>query len=334
MEEYCIKHGVKHSTFASGPFGKWGSLPALKRFCQIEKPDLLHAHDSHSHSMAWLAHLSGRVKTPFVISRRVDFPIGGNFFSKKKYNHPALKKIICVSRAIREIIAPAIKDQQKICVVHDGMDPARFAERQPYPLSEKQKKNGRLRSSLNIPKEDLLIGNVAALAPHKDYPTFVQTAQLLIQRGLRAHFLLIGADDGCQEKIEQLIAQTQAPGRFHLLGFRKDIPYILPELDALLFTSKTEGLGSSLLDALYCGVPVVSTAAGGIPEIIQHEKNGLLAPVGDAPALARLLERLFNEPALQTQLVKKGRERALAFTKSKMAEATKREYVVSCGTGF
>ncbi len=329
LHEYCLKHGIPHETFKPKPFKKWNGLLALKRACQKEKPALLHAHDSHSHSIAWLAHETKVIQTPLVISRRVDFPIGGNRLSRKKYNHPSLQKIICVSEAIRKIIAPQIKDPKKICVVHDGMDPARFAtdeSRPSYPLSPQQKKQGRLRQSLGIPEEHFLIGKVAALAPHKDYPTFVKTAELLLRENLPAHFLLIGRDDGCQREIEQLIAQSRQPERFHLLGFRNDIPYILPELDLFLFTSKTEGLGSSLLDALYCGVPIVSTAAGGIPEIIQHEKNGLLAPVGDATSLARSVKRLLEEPALRNKLVKQGRETVKAFSKAEMARKTVEVY--------
>ena len=72
-----------------------------------------------------------------------------------------------------------------------------------------------------------------------------------------------------------------------MTGFRKDIPKILPELDIFLFSSKTEGLGTSLLDAFACQVPVVATNAGGVPELIIHEKTGLLSPTKDPQSLAK-----------------------------------------------
>ncbi len=323
LHAYCQNKNLPHTTFSGE---KFTAIFQLANTCRKAKPQLLHAHDSHSHTTAWLALSLKLIDIPLVVSRRVDFPIGTNILSQKKYNHSAVKKIICVSKAIQKIIEPQIKEKTKLTVVHDGIDPQRFAKRQPYPLSEKEKKQGTIRKELNISEEQILIGNVAALAPHKDYPTFIKTAHLLLDRGIPAHFLLFGEDGGCQKEIEQRIARSPYRKRFHLMGFRKDISLLLPELDLFLFTSKTEGLGSTLLDAMYCGVPIASTSAGGIPEIVQHEKNGLLAPPRNARKLALQAERILLDKKLSKRLVEQGKQQVSLFSKTAMSQKTAEIY--------
>ena len=79
-----------------------------------------------------------------------------------------------------------------------------------------------------------------------------------------------------------------------LTGFRTDIFEVFPELDILLFTSKEEGLGTTVLDAFACEVPVVATAGGGIPEMVIHQKTGWLAAIGYAEQLAEGVEQILD----------------------------------------
>jgi glycosyltransferase involved in cell wall biosynthesis len=105
-------------------------------------------------------------------------------------------------------------------------------------------------------------------------------------------------------------------------GFRPDLQVLLPELDLFLFTSKEEGLGSSILDAYNCGVPVVATRAGGIPEIVEDGVTGLLAPIRDPAALAASVRRVLGDPALRARLVAGGARRAAELSVEAMTEAT------------
>jgi glycosyltransferase involved in cell wall biosynthesis len=91
--------------------------------------------------------------------------------------------------------------------------------------------------------------------------------------------------------------------RFSFLGFRADVPELLPELDVFVLTSRQEGLGTSILDAQASGVPVVATAAGGIPEAVLDGETGLLAPPGEAAALADRILRVLDDAALRERLV-------------------------------
>jgi len=293
----------------------------FKKLGKKLKIDLAHLHDSHSHTFGYISAILGNA-TPFVLSRRVDFPVKNNWLSYRKYNHTSIKKILSVSNFVQKILAPSIQDQSKLQVVHSGVDTTRF----------KYTNQNILRQTYGIPAATKIIANVAAIATHKDYFTFVDTANILLKSASRTSssgstqqalkFIIIGADGGEETLIKQYIQKNELSDHFIFTGFRKDVPQILPEVDVFLFTSKEEGLGTSVIDALACGIPVVATKAGGIPEIIQDGKNGFLAPIKNAPLLADKVAHLLASPYIRNKFIKNGQQTALQFSKEETARKT------------
>ena len=104
------------------------------------------------------------------------------------------------------------------------------------------------------------------------------------------------------------------------------IHLILPELDVFLITSKTEGLGTSILDAFISEVPVVATEAGGIPELVKDEETGLLAAVGDYKKLAEQVLRIVTDKKLAGLIRINAKKKAAQFSKREMAEKTLEVY--------
>lgn len=314
MESFCEREGFAFWTYkkvvAFNPFAAW----EIRRLCSKLKITHLHTHDAHAHTFAVLAASLFGNRAHVVVHRRVDFPIGKSFFSNWKYNHPSVKKIICVSRSIRDLIAPAIKDEAKLATVYSGVKLAQLA-------GDRLVARSKLGREFGLGGEETIVANIAALAPHKDYYTFVRTAGILLGQGLKARFLLIGGDGGEEQGVRRFIGQKGLEGQLILTGFRRDVPQLLPGIDVLLFTSKTEGLGTSLLDAFGAGVPVVATAAGGVPEIVEDGMTGLLAPVGDAAALARQVSRLLEDAPLRSKIIENARVKVRGFSKEKMAAA-------------
>nr|WKN37167.1 glycosyltransferase family 4 protein [Tunicatimonas sp. TK19036] len=261
----------------------------IKQICKKEQIDLIHIHSGKSHGIAVLAATLGN-RTPLILSRRVDFPVRQNWLTQWKYNHPQIKKIICVSKAIEEIVRASIEHPNRCTTVHSGVDSSRFIA-----------PNGYLRRYFSIPEDNILIGNSSALANHKDYYTFVDTAALVTTQYPNATFFIIG-DGPEKQNIQYYISQKNMEKQVRMTGFLANIEEVLPELDIFLMTSQTEGLGTSILDAFACRIPVVSTNAGGIPEMVKHESTGLLAPVKDPEKLAQNILRLIHHPPLQRQL--------------------------------
>jgi L-malate glycosyltransferase len=311
VHKYCLKNHLNHVTYFKGFSANPMVAFRVSHICQKDKIDLLHVHDSHAHNFAVLSAVLTNNTLPIIVSRRVDFPITGGPLSSFKYNHPRIIKIICVSNAIKDIMLADVQDKSKLEVVHSGIDLSKFSI----------KKTNVLREEYGLDSEILLIGNVAALAPHKDYPTFVRTAKRVIESGINAKFFAIG--EGPSRKLVELaIAENGMENHIILTGFRDDIPTILPELDIFLITSSTEGLGTSVIDAQAAGVPVVATAAGGIIEIIQNEKNGLVAPVENDELLAEAVIKLAKDPALRLEYSDAGKEKSKEFSKSITAKKT------------
>lgn len=303
---------------------KFGQAQFLAHFCKTHQVDIVHLHDAHAHTIAVLSAVFFQNKAKFVLSRRVDFPVKNNFFSKYKYNHSSIKKIVCVSDKIKEITAPSITDKSKLITVHSGIDLSKFNTLNPQ-------KTTILKQEFNLEEDTLLIGNVAALAPHKDYITFLETAKILIPRlekrlekkTPKVRFLLIGKEDGSENEIQNWLNQnSEIKDYFILTGFRNDIPSILPELDVFLFTSQTEGLGTSILDAFASKVPVVATAAGGIPESVIDNKTGLLSEIKDTVSLAKNVEKILFDKELRTTLIHNASLHLQNFTKENTAKKT------------
>lgn len=306
------KRGWNYSTYRKGFSVNPLAAAQLARMARRWKADLVHTHDSHSHGFACMAASLFGMQTPLVVSRRVDFPISGHGLSRWKYNHPAVQKIVCVSEEIRRILEPNIKAKENLTVVHSGIDLSRFGF----------KSGGLLRAQFGIAPESPIIGNVAALADHKDPLTFLNTASLLLAQRPELRFVWIGGTGELEAPTLAKVKELTLQDKVFFTGFRNDVPQLLPELDVFLFTSKTEGLGTSVLDAFAARVPVVACRAGGIPEMVEHGITGLLAPVGNAEALAEQVLELLNNEALGQQIRQQARLRAETFSREETARKT------------
>lgn len=316
LEAFCQKERFTYQTFKKRTALPLAAARQLARWVRQANIQLVHVHDSHAHTLACLSASFFGNPCPIMVSRRVDFPVKNNVLSKWKYNHPKVQRILCVSRLILEVTQPAIQDTGKLAVVYSGINLEKF----------EFQASGILRKEYNIPPDQYLVANVAAIAPHKDYFTFVDTAALLVAQGFPAHFLIIGGDGGERENIRSYIQSRGLEHQITMTGFRKDIPAILPEVDVFLFTSKTEGLGTSLLDAFACGVPVVATAAGGVPELVEHESTGLLCPVKAPEALAAAVRKITSDSSLRERLIQQAQLKVKQFSKAETARQTLGHY--------
>ncbi len=265
--------------------------------------DVVHMHSGHGHTLGVLSHRLGH-SAALILSKRTDYPVKDNPFSRWKFNYPGIKRILCVSNKIREIVSKDLVDPSKAVTVYSGIDTARF------PATPSRD----IRDVAGIGKDARVVVSTAAVSPQKDYGTFVKVAEELRHRHPDLHFVVCGEGPSLEE-IQDMVKSKGLEGQLHFIGFRKDLPDFLGSADAFLITSKEEGLGTSILDAFAVGLPVVATAAGGIPEIVRHGKTGLLARIGDAPMLATHIENLvYVTGGLRESLILNGRSAVEAFS--------------------
>lgn len=315
FETHCKDSGIPYYSL---PFQNSIDLYTawrLRTIAKKERASLVHIHSSKSHSIAVFSTLLG-LKAPLVLSRRVDFELSDTLFSKWKYNHHSIKKILCVSDAIAKIVRPHLREPEKCITVHSGIDIGKFSNPPTQSL---------LRKEYALSEDAILIGNTSALAGHKDYFTFIDTVEILTHRLPSIKAFIIGKGP-LENELKAYVTKKKLTSQIIFTGFRKNIIELLPSLDIFLITSTEEGLGTSILDAFAARVPVVATEAGGIPEMVKHLETGMLAKPKDFKSLASYVEQVVNSPELQKSLVDKAYKKVLTFSKEQTATKTLSAY--------
>lgn len=272
--------------------------------------DLLFIHSSQAHTIAVLSAVFYRLKTPLVLCRTMIKKIHTNYLRKWKYNYPGIRKIICVSQPVVDVLKPAIKDHSRLCIVGSVTDLKKFDK----------KNTGILRREFNIPDDYKIVGNVSAFVPVKDHVTWVGAVEELKKRGVKAKYILIG-DGPLEDEIKMLVKSKGLEGDIIFAGFRRDVPEILPELDLFLFTSCNEATGSVVLEAYASHVASVAARAGGTSEVLIDGQTGFLAEVRNPIDFADKAEKILTDDALRQSMIEKGYEFLKAnFTKEVIAK--------------
>ncbi|HNX00289.1 MAG TPA: glycosyltransferase family 4 protein [Candidatus Cloacimonadota bacterium] len=265
--------------------------------------NILHLHSGHALAIGLWAKLFNR-RLKLVATRRVDFHLHRSKFSRFKYDNRFLNKIICISDRIKEVLLEDRIPERKLVTIHSGVDIHKFDSVVP-PAN--------LKDQFSIPSNNLIIGTVAALVGHKDYPNLITAAKQVIEQRPDVTFIAVG--DGNQKRILELMVKSMGlKNHFIFTGFRDDVGSFLKIFDIFVLASHLEGLGTSILDAQAVGLPVIATKTGGIPEAVQHEKNGLLVPPNSATDLANAIIRLCDDEGLRKQLGTRGRETVERFS--------------------
>jgi|GEM_PF-57111 len=293
LESRARMNGLHYSTtkFANG-YSLFSALK-LKKLCNRLQIDIVHLQCSPSHTSALLSFLLGN-KTPYVLSRRVNFPIRANAFSKWKYNHEQIKKILCVSDSVKSILKSYINRVELLEVVHDGVDIKKLTDKTNVTSTK---------TDFGI-RQKYIITIVAALTPEKDHITFLKMAGILASKRQDIHFLIVGSGPE-EKKIRHTINSYHLDDLITMTGFRTDVPNILNFSDIFILTSRQEGLGSSIIEAFTNKVPVIASNVGGIPELVIDNETGLLAQPGNAEQFACGVERLLDDTALCQKITSK-----------------------------
>ncbi|HVL66259.1 MAG TPA: glycosyltransferase family 4 protein [Vicinamibacterales bacterium] len=290
----------------------WKLSRAIKRL----RPDVVHAHDPHAVALAALAlSMSTQPKrAPLVASRRVDFRLKKNALSRWKYDQ--VDRFICSSEAIRRLLIADGVEPARAVTVHEGIDIERVDAAAPAALHEE----------LWLPHGAPIVGNVAALVPHKGQRYLVEAAALVLREVPDAHFIIAGEGE-LRPALEHQIRQHRLEKHVILTGFRTDVLSLHKAFDVFVMSSVTEGLGTSLLDAMASGKPIVATTAGGIPEVVRDGETGFLVPPRDHHAMAKALVRLLADESLRRRMGGAARDLAeTRFSAERMVEQTLHVY--------
>jgi serine acetyltransferase len=315
IPEMARKIGVRN--FVDIPDGGLVDTECLKQLKSIilgNDLTIVHAHDDKTLFYAWLLkYMIPGLKIMYTchshaVYRRDEF-VGVKEYLSFKIRQKIqiwlmqryLKPIITVSHDTKKRLVINGLAESDVTVLHNGIDTDFWRSEGAQPV---------LREELGLAPGALLVGTVARITYDKDLPTFYRVAESVAKRNANVTFVIVG--DGYGDELSKAHEDVARRGLEHVIrftGHRDDLRNVYASFDIFLMTSLTEGMPNTLLEAMAMEVPAVSTAVGGVPELLVDEVNGFLAPVGDAEGLAASVMRLVNEPMLRARCGSLCRER-------------------------
>ena len=209
-------------------------------------------------------------------------------------------KVVGNSHAVVDFYRRAGIPADKLAMIYSGIGEP------PVPAAEVDRAGVRL--SLRLPPDAPLVVFAGRLAAQKRVDDLIHAMDLLLHLLPRAHTVILG-DGPLRERLQEMVRNLQHENAIHFLGHREDVPRLLAAADVLALPSSYEGLPNIVMEAMALGVPVAATAAPGTTELIEHERSGLLVPLGRRPELAQAIRRLLTDRDLAQRLIDEARTR-------------------------
>jgi len=294
---YEINIGDKHSAKALVK-----SLWDLIRIIKKENIQILHVHGMSCAIIGTIATLLAR--TCRVVSTIHNFPVYRKTGARQRFSNNLagvlLKfnyKVIAVSWTLGTSICQVWGiPQNKVVVMYNGIDPVTIGNLVLSTDNLNQLIKGKLKTD-----NSKIILNIARLIPEKGVDTFIEAANILLKRTSYSDLLFLIAGDGPLEfKLKKIVRDLGIEDNLQFLGYRNDIYNLINMSDIVVLSSRTEGLGLALLEAMAFKKPVIGSNVGGIPEIIEDGKTGFLVPPNNPEALAgSILDVLYRSDSVK-----------------------------------
>lgn len=285
----------------------------IRRLVVEHHVDVVHANEPHALSAAWLARAHRSV--PMIVARRVALPLSQSSFSLARYR--AAKRIIAVSHFVEKSVVDSGMPAARVEVIYDGVE---------IPPEISRADRDRARSKLAIAQGNFCIGNVGALVPEKGHVILLHAFAKFCETFPGCVLLLCGEGPE-RASLQKLARELRVFDAVKFADPVSDITESFSVMDVFAFPSHEEPLGSALLAAMAHGLPVVAIGRGGIPEVIDDKKNGVLVDGLNPDDFASALASLLGQAEEATRLGKGARETISSrFSTGHMVEATLRQY--------
>lgn len=289
------------------------SILRLRRGLRALRPDVAYFQDAHALTCGGLAAL--RLAIPARVAARRSQRRAQRF----KYVQ-LCDLVIADSKLVAETLYEVGIPRDRVRVIYEGVDPERAGSGC----------RARGRKALRVADGELVLVVVASLVEAKGHADLLAALPRVFDAFPGARVALAG-EGSLREPLAAEARQRGVAGRVDFLGYRRDVPDLLHAADLVVLPSRIEPLGSSLIDAMFAGAPIVATTAGGIPELVGADGDdppvAFLAPPADPPALASTIIEALRNPDRRGDLVERARRRARArFTAEQMIEEHLRVY--------
>src|SRR5271157_255411 len=314
LEARAKQEGFRVFSLPEHDPGRAHGIVQLRQFLLGAPVDILHAHDGHGQTVAWLASVGLDVRR--VASRRVSFVPRQRWTHRLKYSHTC-DAVIAISGCVRRLLLEAGVPDANIAVIPDGIE-----------IPEVQAENGVrtcVRARWGFGADEFVVGHLGGSSYEKGQSVAIEAAQILAGRCPKARLVLAGVDPPPPAEA--------VPPNVRRLGYREDIGEFFAGLDLYMMPSRAEGLGSSALLAMAHGLAVVATRVGGLPEIVAEGTTGWLISPDSPLSLAEAITDAASDATLLAEFGRQARERARQFSSDIMIDRTVGLYQRLLGEG-
>jgi glycosyltransferase involved in cell wall biosynthesis len=289
----------------------WAAI-TLRGLLASGRFELIHLNEPHAMAAAWMAHAHKWL--PMLLSRRIGFPLRKNRVSQAMYR--ALDRFVANSRDVAQSLVDSGISREKISIVNEGV------EVPPLPTPE-QRNSARKR--LGIKDGEFLFGCVSVFVREKGQRHVIEALSKVRAAHPEARVILAG-DGACLAELQMLAKQLQQSEAVLFPGFVSDVAQVYVALDAFVFPSEFEGLGTALQVGMAFGLPCISTRRGALGEVVDNQRTALVVEP-NAQEFAVAMLQLMDTPALCTSLGHAAREEVIErFSANHMVANTIRVY--------
>jgi glycosyltransferase involved in cell wall biosynthesis len=292
------------------------ALSDLRRRIRALRPDIVHTHSSK-------AGFVGRLAARMAGVPRIVYTPHGHVFHGY-YGHPLTRVFIVLERFAARFTERIVVLTDAEVEQHLAVGVGRRGQFVRIPsgvdldaVRAEAAGGARVRQELGLSGETPLIGTVARLVPVKGLRYLVEAMPAILRRCPDTHLVLAGDGDE-RPALEGLARDLAVADRVHLLGFRRDAAAVTAALNLFVLPSLNEGQGRVLVTAMALGVPIVATKVGGVPEVVEDRRQGLLVPAADPRALGQAITAVLARPEYAAALGAAGRRRAPLFSSEVM----------------
>jgi glycosyltransferase involved in cell wall biosynthesis len=279
----------------------------LRRLLNQRRYDVVHFHTARAHALSPYVRNRARVA---LVTRRMDYA-PNRWFAPWLFNR-AVDQVIAISDGVAQALVSAGVVRERITIIPSGVDCDEFA-----PPGDTMRRDAR--TALGLLPGDVAIGAVGALVPRKAHDVLIEAMALardcsLIRTAVPSATRIRCFIAGQGPLFETLNSQIRSHGlqeQVQLSGYVPQPYSLLAALDVFVMPSHYEGLGVAALEAMASGLPLIASAVGGLRELIEPERNGILVDDGDSAALAQAIMRLVRDPELRRRMGAEGRQRAV-----------------------
>ena len=287
-------------------------LSRLKETIVSDKINIVHAHDSHAHTLGLLLK-RWRPDLKLIVARRVVFPPKSVASRKLKYGK-GVDCFIAISRAVQSSLIAAGVSSDRIEIIPSGID---FGEVNSAGADTAF-------VSSRLPGCSFVIISAGALTEEKDMATAIRAFAIVAKESPDAGMIIFG--EGPERLKLERLKENLGLDRLVLAGHREGLAPIYKACHVFLLTSTSEGLNTSAIEAAACGLPLVVSDVGGLPEIAEDQNNSLLCPPGNPERFAAAIVELSGDNSRRERMAARSVEKAAAFDIAATAEKTMEVY--------